>query len=957
MLPTPHTLSIFDLPMASPTDRYRRVDAVFDALLDVPPEEQMAFAERAAGDDPEVHAEVLRLLHAHRREGFLESPPPVPDGLLDGDSAPEDRPGERVGPWRIVRVLGRGGMGIVYLAERADGQFEQRAAIKLIHRAAPGIIRRFLEERRILALLEHPGIARLLEGGVTPNGMPYFAMELIEGEPLTRYCDQHDLPTARRLDLVAEVCDAVSYAHRHLVIHRDLKPSNILVTADGRPKLLDFGIAKLLAGTSAGREQTDTQLPVMTPEFAAPEQVRGESVSTATDVYALGVLLYLLLARRYPYDLKGKSFGELSRIICEEEPARPSAAAPEGKGRELRGDLDLIVLTALRKDPARRYQTPAELASDLRRYRDGRPVRARADSAGYRLRKFVGRHRGAIAASVALLALLAGGLARERSLRHRAELEAAKAREVGDWVVSVFDLADPGTTERRDTTDVTARALLERGARRVDSTLAEQPEVQAQLRGVFGRAYAGLGLYRESVELLERALAQHTALFGPHSLQAADDRERLGEALMQLDRFDEAEPHLRTALEDRRRQLGPRTDATAEALDRLATLYQRQSRYADAEPLFREALATRRSLFGDTAVAVATALNNLGVLLYLKASYPEAERAYREALAIDLRTLGPRHVRTAESQQNLAQVAQQLGKVGEAETLYRDALATKRLVLGNANPSVTINLNNLASLLTDEQRLDEAETLIREALMLDRRMFGTTHSFVAAGLRNLAFVLRLKGEPAEAERMYAQALAIDRERLVSPHGSIALDLNSLGNMRRLLGDDAGAEAYFREAADQAHRALGDDHINTLAIDVNLGRTLEAEGRAAEAEALLRPALAKLDTAQAGERAWWINARTGLALALMGQRRAAEARDLLAPVVPFAERAVGAEDLRTNDARLGLGRILVALGEYERAEPLLRTAAAAFERQRKAQPLFAAQSAAALAELARRRGSR
>ena len=767
---------------ASPTDRYRRVDAVFDALLDVPPEEQMAYAERAAGDDPEVHAEVLRLLHAHRREGFLESPPPIPEAMLDGAAA---RP-ERVGPWRIVRLLGRGGMGAVYLGERADGQFEQRAAVKLIHRAAPGIIRRFLEERRILALLEHPGIARLLEGGVTPDGLPYFAMELIEGAPLTQYCDEHALPVARRLELVAQVCDAVSYAHQHLVIHRDLKPSNILVTADGRPKLLDFGIAKLLAA-GAGSERTETQLPAMTPEFAAPEQVRGDSVSTATDVYALGVLLYLLLTGRYPYDVRGRSFGELTRIICEEEPPRPSAVAPEAQRRELRGDLDLIVLTALRKDPARRYQTPVELADDLRRYRDGRPVRARADSPGYRLSKFVGRHRVEIAASVVLLALLGGGLARERSLRHRAELETAKAREVGDWVVSVFDVADPGTTARRDTGDVTARALLERGARRVDSSLAGQPEIQAQLRGVFGRAYTSLGLYDQAIALLRQALTQHTALFGEHSLQVAEDRARLGEALMQLDRFDEAEPHLRAALEERRRQLGARSDATAEALDRLATSYQRRSRYAEAEPLFREALAIRRGLFGDTAVVVATSLNNLGVLLYLKSAYPDAEKAYREALAIDLRSLGARHARTAETQQNLAQALQLQGRRAAAETLYRDALATKRLVLGNANPSVTINLNNLADLLRDEGRLDEAETLIREALVLDRRMFGNTHSFVAAGLSNLANVLRLKGDLAKAEEVYRQALAINRERFVAPHGAIALALNSVGNMRRLAG--------------------------------------------------------------------------------------------------------------------------------------------------------------------------
>ncbi|HUR95498.1 MAG TPA: serine/threonine-protein kinase [Gemmatimonadales bacterium] len=934
-----------------PTDRYRRVDAVFDALLDVSPDEQMGFAERAAGDDPEVHAEVLRLLHAHRREGFLESPLPIAGALRDDPQAPE-----RVGPWRIVRLLGRGGMGAVYLGERADGQFEQRAAVKLIRRAAPGTLRRFLEERRILALLEHPGIARLLEGGVTPDGMPYFAMELIDGVPLTAYCDEHQLPIARRLDLVAQVCGTVSYAHQHLVIHRDLKPSNILVTADGQPKLLDFGIAKLLSA-GAGGERTDTQIPAMTPEFAAPEQVRGETVSTATDVYALGVLLYLLLTHRYPYDVRGKNYGELVRIIGEEEPPKPSAVALDGHRRELRGDLDLIVLTALRKDPARRYQSPAELAADLRRYRDGRPINARADSSGYRLAKFAGRNRGALAAAAAVLVLLGGGLARERALRHRAELEAQKARVVGDWVVSVFDVADPMGTARRDSGEVTARALLERGARRVDSSLAGQPEIQAQLRGVFGRAYTSLGLYDQAIALHRQSLAQHLALSGPHSLQVADDRARLGEALMHLDRYDEAEPQLRAALAERRAQLGERSDATAEALDRLATSYQRRNRYADAEPLFREALSIRRALFGDTSVAVATSLNNLGVLLLQQADYRDAEASYREALAIELTSLGERHARTAETQQNLAQVLRTLGQVAEAESLYRQALATKRLVLGNANPSVTINLNNLAELLMNTGRLDEAETLVREALVLDRRMFGNAHSYVAAGLGNLATVLRLKGDLQGAEAAYRQALAIDRERFGPAHRSIAMDLNNMGNVWRLLGDDRAAEAYYREGVDQSLRTLGDAHISTTAVRINLARVLETEGKTTEAEAILRPALAKLDTALAEHRPWWVNARTGLALVLLDRGRATEARELLAPVVPFAERTVGAEHVRTNDARLALGRALVGTREFARAEPLLRTAAAAFERQRKAQPVFAAQSAAALAELARRRGSR
>jgi tetratricopeptide (TPR) repeat protein len=393
----------------SPTDRYR-IDAVFDALLDLPPDEQMAYLDRTASDDPEVHAEVLRLLQAHRRsEGFLEAPGThMAKALVDAaETLALGVAPDRIGPWRIVRPIGRGGMGAVFLGERADGQFEQRAAIKIIQRGAPGWVRRFLEERRILALLEHPGIARLIEGGVTPDGLPYFAMELVEGAHLDRYCDDHDLSIDSRLELLGEVCEAVSYAHQHLIIHRDLKPSNILVTPAGRVKLLDFGIAKLLSD-AAGADQTETRFPAMTPQFAAPEQVRGEPVSTATDVYALGVLLYLLLTGQHPYDVQGKPLAELTRIICEQEPPKPSTRAPESRRRRLRGDLDLIVLTALHKDPKRRYQSPAALAEDLRRFREGRPILARPDSLAYRTRKFVHRNQAALALAAATAVALVG---------------------------------------------------------------------------------------------------------------------------------------------------------------------------------------------------------------------------------------------------------------------------------------------------------------------------------------------------------------------------------------------------------------------------------------------------------------------------------------------------------------------------------------------------------------------
>ena len=393
----------------SPTDRFRRVDAIFDAVLDLPTSEQAAFIDQECGGDEALRAEVLELVRAyHHADSFLESPAArIAAPLLEAAAAIGGPVPDRVGPFRVVREIGRGGMGQVFLGERADGQFDQRVAIKLIQQGSHGLLRRFVDERRILALLEHPGIARLVDGGITDGGLPYFAMELIEGEPIDRYCDAHDLTLDQRLELFAGVCDAVAYAHQRLVIHRDLKPSNILVTANGQVKLLDFGIAKLLGGPE--REGlTRTGFLVMTPEFAAPEQVRGAPVGTTTDVYSLGVLLYLLLTGGRPYDLRGKSPAEIERIVCVDVPPKPSSQVPAPFGRRLRGDLDLIVMTALQKEQRRRYQSPAALAEDLRRFRDGRPILARPDSARYRFRKFVSRNRTAVGVAVATALALVG---------------------------------------------------------------------------------------------------------------------------------------------------------------------------------------------------------------------------------------------------------------------------------------------------------------------------------------------------------------------------------------------------------------------------------------------------------------------------------------------------------------------------------------------------------------------
>ena len=944
----------------SPTDRFRRVDAIFDAALDLSADDQAAYVERACGDDAELRAEVFELLRAHHRPGdVVDAVAGWVAALLRTTAESLEGPvPERIGPFRVVREIGRGGMGRVFLGERADGQFEQRVALKLLQHATPGLMHRFLEERRILALLEHPGIARLIDGGIAADGLPYIAMEFVGGEPIDEYCAARGLSLESRIAIFAAVCDAVSYAHSHLVIHRDLKPSNILVTPAGQVKLLDFGIAKLLDAGGAGADETRTELRAMTPEFAAPEQVRGGPVSTATDVYALGVLLYILLTGERPYEVRGKSPAEVERIVCDSEPPSPSTKAPAPLRRRLRGDLDLIVLTALQKEERRRYQTPAALAEDLQRFRQGHAIHARPDSAPYRLRRFVGRHRTGVAAAAVLVLALAGAASRERVLRNRAEaearnarVEARKAREVEDFLVRVFDVADPLAPQAPDGGRVTARELLDRGARRIDSTLATQPEVQAQLRTVLGRVYASLGLYDQATPLLRRSLAQRTSLHGAVDASVAESMDLLGAALVRQDKYDEAEPLLRGALAQRRRLVGNVDPTTAQSLDHLATLLEQRNEYDAAEPLYREVVTIRQAL-GDSGVTLANALNNLGLVRYQKGAYDEAERLYRRALDIEVRQLGENHPLTAAQMQNLANTVQMRGNLEEAERLYRRSLAAKRKALGNAHPSVTISLNNLAFFLArDRDQLDEAEGLVREAIALDRQIFGERHSYMAEGLSNLGTILKMKGEFAGAEKALWQALGIDRELFGEQHQSVARVYGNLAQIRFQVGDVDGAVRLMRQSLAQYRHLLGDDHFSTLVTMGNLGRMLAETGNAREAEELLRLALSRLDPEKIQHRPHYIGAQRTLGDAVLAQGRPDEALPILVRALEMSREQFGPENWRTADAQLAYGTALVAKGRYAEAEPLLLAARATLERNRKAQPRLAVRAAAAVARLA------
>src|SRR5262245_28667108 len=442
----------------SSPERWRRVKDLFGAALDLPPSEREVILEAAAGEDAALAAEVRRLLAAHEKEGtFLEEIVAGEGRILLERGEDASAAGRRIGPYELLEPIGRGGMGSVYLARRADKEFEERVAIKLVRPGAfsEQALRRFRFERQTLANLSHPGIARLLDGGTTEDGVPYFVMEHVAGLPIDEFCGARDLPLEERLRLFRDVCDAVQHAHRNLVVHRDLKPSNILVTGDGRVKLLDFGIARLLP--EAGEQPpglTRTFERVMTPEYASPEQIRGEPVTTGSDVYALGVLLYRLLTGEHPYRFESERPSDIERVVCEQEPRRPSTAVGRGtppapeRGtarlrRRLRGDLDNIALKALQKEPARRYGSADQLSEDVGRYLRGEPVQARRVTLAYRASKFVRRHRvGVAAASLAVVSLLAALVVSLLSAR-AARLEAAKADRINAFVNSIFGAASP----------------------------------------------------------------------------------------------------------------------------------------------------------------------------------------------------------------------------------------------------------------------------------------------------------------------------------------------------------------------------------------------------------------------------------------------------------------------------------------------------------------------------------
>ncbi|PWU02708.1 MAG: hypothetical protein C5B51_20365 [Terriglobia bacterium] len=827
--------------------------------------------------DPDVRVELESLLRfADRPLGTVARV----IGEAAGSLATPDLIGQRIGVYRLTNRIGHGGMGAVYRGERADDQFQQTVAIKLLRfpDGDPAAAQRFRSEREILASLDHPNVARLLDGGawIPPGGaesQPYIVMEYIEGLPLTRYCDEKALDLHQRLRLFRLVCGAVSYAHRQLIVHRDIKPANILVTPDGTPKLLDFGVAKLLDAEIGANAFATTGLRAMTPDYASPEQVRGEAVSTLTDVYGLGAVLYELLTGKRAHQLNTYDPLEIAREICEREVAPP----------RINADVDMIVLKALQKDATRRYASAEQLSEDVRRYLAGLPIIARPDTLHYRAGKFVRRHRlGMAAIGAVFVALVVGGAASLWEAR-RADGEAATARAVSDFLqndllsqAGASAQSGPGT---RPDPDLKVRTALDRAAARVESKFRNRPLVEASIRQTIGSAYKDLGLLPAASQQVERALALRRMALGDEAPDTLRSLNELAELDWTQGKRTEAGSLWIKLLETRRKVLGPEHPETLTAMTNVATMLAFEGKTADAEALNEKALAIQRRILGSEHVDTLTTINNLGLEYLNDAKYAAAEPLLSEAAEIERRVLGEEHPNTLSTGNNLALLYSNQGKHEKAEALFAQLLELRRRVLGERHPKTLLAMNNLASAKRRRGKYEDAEALYQRVVELRRHVMGEYHPDTLITMNYLGVVYRAQAKYGQAEAIHKKVVEAQTRLRGEAHPETLFALSLLGQAYESAGRYGEAEALFAGLVEAQRRVLGARHIDTTRGLSSLGSVRLRQGKYVEAEQPLREALRNYETLNSDtwER---FHCQALLGASLAGQQKYSTAEPLL-----------------------------------------------------------------------------
>lgn len=815
-------------PALTPT-RLERVRALFDAALEEPTASRADYLARACGDDAPLRAEVESLLAALERGGDTWDRPgdtllasalsrPVPD---EDDGAVI---GRRIGVYEITRLIGYGGMGAVYEGARADDEYHKRVAIKFLRRGMEGdlAIRRFRYERQILANLNHRNIAALLDGGVTPDGQPYFVMEYVDGEPITLYCDRQTLSVAARVRLLRQVCAAVQHAHQNLVVHRDLKPGNILVTADGTVKLLDFGIARLLREGEGSEQLPQTQggLMAFTPDYASPEQLRGLPVAPAADIYALGVIACELLSGHRPFSLDGALFMELQRIVCEQVPPTPSTLVTGADAirfgersaarvqAQLRGDLDAIILQALRKEPDRRYGSAEAFSADLLRHLDGLPVAAQRDRVGYRLGKFLRRRRIEVVAASAVVVTLVWGIVATSRQATRAELERSKTEQVNEFMANMLAAVDPG----EQGLNVTVAQVLSQAARDIDSTTLD-PEIEAQIRHTLGQTYYGLGLYDSATPHAQRAYDLRLKHLGPKNQRTVFSLSWVAALAEERGELVEAEALVRRMLAMQREVPGASEGEIATSIDHLSRVVSAQGRLDESMALTLESITLRRqSKDSATRADLPYTLNSLAVSHQYREEYREADTLIGEAIQIHRQTQPGPSVIYGDLLRSRASIAVELGRPAFADSLVKESVSVLRDVVGATHPNYLRSVYLDAELRYGRGDVTGAGTGAEEVV----RQIGT-------------------GLP-EANQVAAQALSL------------------LGQVRDSLGDYASADSLLQRAIAVRKKYLPADHWVHASTNGAWATHLSRVGREQEAERLMRRSYEQL-VASRGEKAF------------------------------------------------------------------------------------------------------
>ncbi len=915
-------------------ERWQQIKALFEEARDLPQGERVAFLDEQCGGDEELRQEVQALLDTDTSEaGFLEAPA---SRLL----APVA--GRKIGNYRVLDEIGRGGMGVVYRAVAVDDQYEQPIALKVSNLYLDRFESRLETEGAAYRKLKHPHIAGFIGGGTSQDERPYLVLEEVLGVPIDAYCRDQKLNLRERLELFLKVCDAVQYAHSEMVVHCDLKPSNILVTENGDPKLLDFGVAKLLSPPD-GPEQTVTVQGerAMTFAYASPEQVQGASMGATSDVYSLGVLLYELLTGQRPYEVPPKNLAQAQRIIADTAAPKPSAALSSTSpvpSRNLKGDLDTIVEKALRKEPGKRFRDVGELARDIQRYLDGEPITARPATLAYRAGKFVRRYKWPVALVASLFLTMAVFSVVLWKQQQETAQERDRAETIADFLNTLFEKANPRVSPGEA---LTVRQVLDEGVERIDREFLNQLPVRAKLLDTMAQSYQDLGYYEQAQPLFGQLTILHREISGPASNNLAESKNKLGLNLYHLGRNEEAQVMLEEALAIWEKAEGSDGLGAARTYTQLGMVARANGDHKIAEGLHRKALDIRRRILGEQDPLVSETLYNLGVALRSQQLYEEAISVIRESLVIDREISGTRHqdwilgaselgvllrktqrwdeaeqyftwaleaarevypdghVYTATVLNNFALLKNSQGQVQAAEAFYREALAIHERTLGRDHPHTLVTLENLAAILRDQRRFEEAAEIFGEILGVIEQ--GDNEKVTVRVRAKYARVMWDLGQKERAILMYERVVARRTALFDDTAPVIATGLAELAFYRETAGRLEEAEALCEEALVRDRRTFGEEHLRVVRDLKCLASVKARQGDYLPCEEHIREVRTLLPKMLPTEHPTHAEASSLLGICLIGQGRAQEGETLLQEAIPILEAKLGNEHMTTQRA--------------------------------------------------------